>query len=531
MSSTSESEHYNNDEYQFDDIQEEQVNIRDEVKEVKKSQKKQTQQKKQSKKDNKEKKTNKDNKEKKTRVIKQEFSKKLLIHNLNSFYDNFKFKDADTIKDNKESGKSIVYLKNYSALDEFRNIMEQQEEDENRKGEKMKEKEKWDYITHSIWNFKLRGILTAINDFEIMKKKEDDNIDSTLLTDHILPQLHFDTIDKFDSKDIIGNIAEFFTSDKFKFKLFNAIFPHPAIKGKDSDNEKGEHLKKVYLQNISNYHDEYLKMLYNGKKTTADKLFKYACDQIADSIASESITSDKLFNADFKKLKDSFTSEEIKEYGERIKLAKYEKATAERYYKCYSLAIEQELTTEKKAKETYNNYKDIIKRFNDMSKDIMKADVRTKEKFVNKFVECFNEVNKYINYKSSIKTFIKDINCSKKLVFTQKFKQVLTKLITKDPTLTVKYSGETFNADYTKADNNDAHISGDIIQEERHPTKSLYDSLSKIGLIANNKVRKDIRVGIAIGLIDYIITEANAMNTKVKKAKTLKQQKKIIYIK
>ena len=161
----------------------------------------------------------------------------------------------------------------------------------------------------------------------------------------------------------------------------------------------------------------------------------------------------------------------------------------------------------------------------------MEADVSTLEKFINEFIKSFEEADKIIHYKGSIKNFIKDINCQKKLMFTQRFKQILTRILAKDQSVQINYSGQTFHAEYTKKEGAKVKLSGDIIQEEKHTFNNVYDTLGKIGLITGNRIRKDIRVGIGIAVIDYIMNEARITCNKAKKTKNDRQQRKIIYIK
>lgn len=475
----------------------------------------------------------KQQKKPKTRAkeIKQVFNPKFLTHSLNNFYGDYKFKDYAMIKDNKENNKIIIDINNYKALDEFKQTVESIEEQENRSGTKMKEADKWNTITHSIWNFKLRGILTAVNDNYMKKKTEDGTFDTSLFSDHLISQLEMDTIDEFDAKSIIGNIAEFLTSDKFKFKLYNSMFPHPMI-SQNAVSEKGEHLNKIYLQNISKYHDDYLKLLYSHKVSLEKDLFKFACDNIIkDNDISNKLTTDVLMNANYKNINESFSKEERTEFDSIIKLAKYEKTVAERYFKCYNLALEQNMISKADSTKLYKSYIGTIKTFRELSKSIINSDVSTLEKFVNVFVDTYKKADEFMKYKTSINNFIKDIDCQKKLMFTQRFKQILTKIIEEDKTLHVEYSGKTFKADFLKKDGNKAAISGDIIQEEKNTFNSVYDSLGKIGLIGGNKVRKDIRVGIGIGLIDYVISEVKIIEGRKKKPANDKRQRKIIYIK
>ena len=468
----------------------------------------------------------------KTREIKQSFNPKLLTHGMNSFYDDYKFKDASTIKDGKEQGKIIIDISKYTALDEFKRAVESHEESENRKSTKTKETEKWNAITHGIWNFKLRGILTAINDNFMKKKLEDGTIDTSLFTDHLISQLNLSSNEEFSPSGIVGNIAEFFTSSRFKFKLYNSMFSHPSLSPEKSEKDKGIHLNKLYLQNISKFHDEYLRMIYTGKVSSSTDLFKYACQKISKDITtSKDMTADRLFNADYKKLNESFTKDERIEFEKVIKSVKYEKVVSERYFKCYSLSLEQNLTDEKDAKKQYKAYVETIKHFQDVAKTIMASDVSTHEKFIDVFVSAYREADKLIHYKNSIKNFIKDIECQKKLMFTQRFKQILSRIISDDQSLVVKYSGQTFSAEFEKKDGKKAKVSGDIIQEEKHTFNSIYSILGKIGLIGGNKVRKDIRVGLGIGVIDYIIGETKIACSRMKKSKNDKHQRKIIYIK
>lgn len=456
------------------------------------------------------------------RKNKQEFSSRLLTHLMNTFYDDYKFKDISQLKEGKGGKQLIIDVHDYKALDELKKAIIDYDENANRTEKKEKEAERWTTITHAIWNFKLRGILTAINDNEVKKELDDG---TSLFMDHIVSQLEFNDIEQFNAKGVIGEISEFFTSDRFKFKLYNAMFPHPSL-STTATKGNGGHLNKAYLQNISNYHDYYLDQLYAGKVSAASDLFKYACEKIAsDDVIDKSITADRLFTTDYSD-KAAFTKEERNSLSEVIRKVKFEKNVSDRYFKCYNLAIEQKLIDAKTAQKQYKQYIKILKQFKSLADELQKADIGTKEKFINVFINAYRKADEFIHYKVSIKNFIKDINCQQKLMFSQKFKQALTHIITDDKTFAIKYVGDTFVATYTKGDDKKITIRGDIIQTTRHTSKSVYETLAKIGLICGNDIKKEIRIGVGISVVDYIINKAKIIASGGKS-----KQRKIIYIK
>ena len=481
----------------------------------------------QPKKETKQKRAKKETKPKqpKTETQKQTFNLKSMIRFLNSCYDEFNFKDIDPKKEEKKTSFKID-LTQYKAIEEFKKVLGEYEKEEQEKDTKAKESEKWNEITKSIFDFKLRGIMTLFNDFKLMKKDEaTKENDTRLFMDYIIPQLHFNEPEDFEVSQVRDNMAEFLTSDRIKFKLYNNMFPHPTIPPKEGKTES--RLNKVYLQNISKYHDKYLEMLYSGSVSSADELYEYACEQIAYR-STVGTTKDRLLNLSFDG-KHKLTKEERKfESDER--LARQEHHIAQRYYKCYAEAIVQELITKKEATKRYNEYMEKVQEYRDHAKDIMKDKTTKLNKFIDLFVSEFKTLNEDLKYNNSVKNYIHDIHAENILTFTPQFKQILTKIINGEKieltfTQNKRFIAKIMRKDAKTGKQKEKEVNELVIRERRHTFENMRDTLAKIGLIAGDNINKNVRIAIGVSIVDYIYTEARRITERSK------LPKKSIYLK
>lgn len=468
---------------------------------------------------------------------KAKFNNKTLLHYLNSCYNNFRFRDFKNVSEEKKS-MFKVNMSEFTALKEFKRLVEEFDEDEairQRKNEKPRKKEeKWNEITHAITDFKLRGILTIINDINISIKNEDGTKDTKIFTNYILPQLHFNEPEPFNISILKDKIKNFLTSDKLKFKLYNAMFPHPQMETKEG--AKDTKLSCYYLQNMSNYHDAYLELLYSGKVKSADDLYNLAAENIAKE-SKKLINVDDLLTLSFDKeaaKKEAKLSEEEKKY---YKMARFEHAVADRYFKCYQLAIEQNLTTLKEAKANYDAYNKKLDAFAAHADQIDKVKIDKLEKFIKLFIDEFTALNEDLKYNNSIKNYIADIGASDSLIFTQRFKQILMKVI-KGENIKITYdnNAKTFscsiNMTTRKTDKNgekieqvvNRRITDHVIQEQRHTFENTRDTLAKIGHMVRSGIDKNIRVALGIAIIDFIY------NTTTRITEKSKLPKKTVYI-
>jgi hypothetical protein len=394
-------------------------------------------------------------------------------------------------------------------------------------------------------DFKLRGILTVINDNKIFIKNEDGSIDAKLFTNYILPQLHFYKPEDFNVVGLKEKIADFLTSDKIKFKLYNAMFPHPQMELKKGTKET--RLNKFYLQNMSRYHNKYLEALYSGKVSSPDDLYKIAVECIVKS-SKKAVSAERLLNLSFDKAakgkkteEDKATkekkSEEDKLYEKYDKAARFEHSVADRYFKCYQMAIEQNMVTTKEAKALYDSYINKLEAYGEHSEAIRKQKIIKIEQFIKLFIDEFKELNEDLKYNFSIKNYIADIGAANSLIFTQKFKQILMRII-KGENIKVTYIENTksFSCKVnikTKQTNKAGEkvditieklLSDKIIQDQRHTVSNTRDTFAKIGRMVCDGVDKNIRVALGIAIIDYIYT------TSMRITERSKLPKKTVYI-
>lgn len=480
--------------------------------------------------------------QKKKKEVKQSvFSLKTLIHYLNVCYgDKFSFKDFTKLEGQDESklvNKNVVSLSDFSSLDELRMVIASSEIKE---FDKNTETEKWNFITHSIWDFKLRGILTAINDNKTYSKDEIGKEKShELLMKFIVPQLKYDQPYTFDQAEIKDAIVSFLKSERVRFKLFNNLFPHPELASKDG--KSSSHLNKLYLQNVSAFHDKYVRALFTKDKVkTKEDLFRIACEEISKSCGLEQVTPEFLMSFDWEHYKDmKFSKEDKEKLLPIIKKANKERNISAKYFNYIKTCLTMDDVDSHSMTQLYKQYKQTSEAFSALAESVQKMKQGTIKDFVTMFVKVFKELDEPLHYKHIFNTFIKDIGFNKKLVFTQKFKQVLSALI-KGSTMDITYIGNIFrNAkfDYTVTSKDgttktiEKNLEGEVIQEVKYSPKSTYNTLAKIGLFIEEpgkRIRKDIKVAIGVAIMDFIKTECDKMFSKKSMNSSIR---KIVYVK
>lgn len=485
----------------------------------------------QSKKDKTTKQDKKDKKEKTQKSEKKEeqkFDVKQLIRYLNTCYGtHLVFRDANDVKKNKKpidlDHKPVIKLSEIESVKIFEQTVNDFMKSKYVKDnfDNMKTSEKWNTITHSIYDFKLRGIMTTFNDCEILEK---DNEDSLLIS-HILPQLHYDKNEEFNKDIVKQNILEYLQSDIIDFKIYNSIFPHPDIK-QEEGSEKKTYLSKFYVQNKSKYHNDYLIQLFNKDNTS---LFDIACEKIASEAKNDKISKDFLLKYDYDLIKTNKISKEDKEFIEILKKAKSEKIISEKYIKHYTMCKEQGLLDNDNNKKLLKSYIDTRKQFKELRETISSMKNRTIEDFIEMFIYAFKEIAPIMKYKENIGMFIRDIKSQKILVFTTKFRKYIN-LLLKGENVKITYKQNTFVTDYKIKEK---ILEGEVIQVKQFAFDKTYNNLAKIGLYVESnpllKIPKSIRTGLGISIVDYIHNEALRYIPK-KRTESKKIQRKIIYL-
>ena len=471
--------------------------------------------------DNTDKQDNKQTKDNVPKKVKQspEFNPKTLIHYLNNCYGNkFIFKNGNDIEDTTDTkhSKIIIDISKIDSLDEFRFVM--CSIDAINKG--LKRKERWDKITHSVFDFKARGILTTINDFNLSTPKTDDY---KLLMDKIVPQLHFDNQNKFDMQECKSAIIKYLRSPMIRYKLMNKLFPHPDIKQNinNDDKKQGTFLNKLYIQTMSNYHDLFIKYIFEHNNTTVDNLYNIIYEKYSNTYKNK-VTKDMLERFEYDKLTSKeFVKSVDKNIIDIIRRVNTERNIANKYLKYFN--------TIGKNKETYSAYIKYINQFITSSKQLEKQQINLYKDFVNMFVNVFKWVNEPLKYNNNFISFIKDCDLDTVLLFGQKFKQAIKLLLTTDNT-TIQYNDNVFVCQYhktNKSGNDEVKtIEGEIIQETKYSPQRVYSNLAKIGLyVKGHDIRTDIRVGIGCIIMDHIREQAE------KHIKEGKRMRKCVYIK
>lgn len=424
------------------------------------------------------------------------FNRKTLIRYLNECYgERFLFKDGEKLLPEQAKGKVIIDLNKYSALDELRFVMYSID----MCNKKLPRKERWDMITHSLFDFKLRGILTAINDNELSteESRKYKEKDYKLLMDKIVPQLHFDAHHPFSMDEVKEDIAKYLRSQSIRYKLLNKLFPHPS-NGKVVDDKKvGAFVDKLYIQTMSKYHDLFIKHIFTAKSTAWQELFAIACKQLE---TANKLEKDFLLKYDWESFK---TTKHDKDLLPVLRQACAERNICQKYSKYFAtVGLDEAL---------YGEYKRIAGEFIKLATVVKDTPVASYKDFVAMIIKVFKAVDEPLHYGKSIIAFMKDAGVDKKAVFTTKFRQVLNDLIRNDD-IVVNYSGNMFMCNLqrrTKTGVVSKPFEGEVIQEHKYVPKQVFNTLTKIGLFVECKdARSDISCGIGCAIVDHIREEA-----------------------
>lgn len=455
---------------------------------------------------------------KKQQRQKAKFNINTLIRYLNTCYGNrFVFKDGQQLGD-KQQGKIIVDISNIEALDEFKFIMYAID----MVNKKLTRKERWDKITHSVFDFKLRGILTAINDNELStaESKKYKEKDYKLFMEKIIPQLHFDEQHDFNMEQAKTVMLSYLRSPLIRYKLLNKLFPHPEINKNETEKRRGVFLNKMYIQQMSMFHDDIINVLFTHKDITHAQLFAFICQKLAEQ-HKDKITKDILLKFDYERFKLNKPIKDLdKDVVAILKQANTERNIITKYFDYFNVVG--------LSKETYETYKTIANSFITTAAQLEKLPVSSYKDFINMFITVFKLVNEPLNYKFNVNSFVKDSKLHSIMQFTQKFKQVIGLLLITDTT-TINYNGNMFMCQYHKVDANGNHviknIEGEIIQENKYVPQRVFATLAKIGLYVEGKdIRSDISAGIGCMIMDYIREQAE------KHIKPSNKVRKCIYI-
>ena len=460
----------------------------------------------------------KEGKHKRQQRQRSKFNIKTLIHYLNTCYGNrFVFKDGQQLGD-KQQGKIIVDISKIEALDEFKFIMYAIDI----VNKKLTRKERWDKITHSVFDFKLRGVLTAINDNELStaESKKYKDKDYKLFMEKIIPQLHFDEQHTFNMEEAKQVMLTYLRSQAIRYKLLNKLFPHPEINTNADEKKRGVFLNKMYIQQMSMFHDDIIKVLFTHKDITHAQLFAFVCQKLAEQ-HKDKITKDVLLKFDYNRFKLNKPIKDLdKDVVAILKQANSERNIITKYIDYFNVVG--------LSNETYEKYKEIANSFITMSAQLEKLPVSSYKDFINMFITVFKLVNEPLNYRFNVNAFVKDSKLYPIMQFTQKFKQVIGLLLTTDTT-TINYNGNMFMCKVHKVDANGNDIiktiEGEIIQENKYVPQRVFGTLAKIGLyVEGNDIRSDISAGIGCIIMDYIREQAE------KHIKPTNKVRKCVYI-
>ena len=448
------------------------------------------------------------------------FNIKTLVHYLNTCYGNrFVFKDGEKLKDEqKKKGKIIIDLSKIESLEEFKFVMYAVD----LVNKKLTRKERWDKITHSIFDFKLRGILTAINDNELSsaESRKYKDKDYKLLMEKIIPQLQFDTQKDFNMEEAKEVMLKFIRSQTIRYKLLNKIFPHPSTKEEtEQSNKKGSaFLNKLYIQQMSSFHDVLIKFIFTHNNITSKQLFELVCQKLTEK--TDKITKDELINFDFEKLKQP---KELKEFDkdvlEIVRQANVERNVCQKYVSYFEkVGCSQEL---------YTTYKTIANELITLSAQLEKTPIGSYKDFINMFVKVFKAVDEPLGYRGLTISFMKDSKLTDVVQFSQKFRQVINHLVT-DEHIDITFNGNMFMCKLQKQTPKGDVVKvleGEIVQENKYIPQRVYTTLAKIGSYVQGKdIRTDISAGLGCVIMDYIRCEAE------KYVKQLSKVRKCIYI-
>ncbi len=441
--------------------------------------------------------------------------------------------------------KNIIDISKYTALDEFRTKVETyiSRLDKNEEKKKLTKAGRWTEIADSIFDFKLRGILSAILCFGVKPKDDDVEIDIDIFVDRLVSQLNFSERQDIGYEDYVKATKEFLMSNKIKTKLFNTIFPH-GIHETSKINDKGTSgINRIYLQHMSDYHELILDGLVHGKKeadivkevvtlyikTHAKKNKKivdfyndyHPCDHSKE--LDKYITSTKyVFDTD--KTKNDESKKIIKGLCKQVSIVKS-------FCYVFAAGVSESNMTEDEIEECYAKYQKALKTIKTYHDSLKKPPTNVYDftKFLVESVSMIGSIFNYNEAKNGLKLFTRDIKINN---LSNGYKQYVNKIIKGDIDISIIVNNPDDNRKFTAPHirpNSDKTYNGDVFNITSSSNEYTYNALSKIGLYGGNDIMKEIRAGIGVGIIDYIMTAVEYIAAG-SKART-SAQNMIIYIK
>ena len=440
-------------------------------------------------------------------------------------------------KPDKKPIHNVVDLQNYKGLKDFIETYEALVT--NDPNIQMSE------VIDATFDMRLRACLDIADTFKVNKPEN-------VFKSHVIPQLGFEVPKETSIQTFIEAINDFFKNeDKIKTKIYNAEFPHNVHdKTKDA---KGVNV--IYLQHISKYHDDVLKMVIEDELEDIEILreiqrkFAMDCDakgadvkekqrialqivhpEIAEKVINPPMIADPKHKGAM--IVDAKWPEKLKAVerkGREIVMTEEEMTANE---KTNVRALIRELTmvesfiriirgghesdTSVDLHECLTRYRHIYdetRKFYEAHK-VLKDD--SYESFIKYFIETVRFIKNKFNYKAPLKTFINDTKGKVQFKFNKKLRAEIEKAINKEKV----------------TDEDIARIAAEHKEEWMYiNSPKTYDInelsiYSKIGKYANIPITKDFRIGVGIAIVAYIQDQVALI-----RAANAKKRDIVIYIK
>lgn len=442
------------------------------------------------------------------------------------------------VKPDKRPLRNVIDLQDYKGLKDFIEIYETLiSKDPNIQ---MSE------VIDATFDLKIRSCLDIADTFKI-------NRSENVFRSHVIPQLGFSTPKETSINTFIDAINNFFENeDKIKTKIYNAEFPHNV-----HDNTKeAKGVNVIYLQHISKYHDDVLKMVIEDELDDIEILreiqrkFAMDCDvkgvtdvkekqrialqvvhpEIAEKIINPPkipdpkhkgvmITDPKWFEnlkvAERKGREIIVTDEEMTPVEKmNVKALVRELNMVESFIRIIKGGHEADPSVDlHECLAHYRHIYDETRKFYDAHK-VLKDD--SYESFLKYFIETVRFIKNKFNYKAPLKTFINDTKGKVQFKFNKKLRAEIEKAIKKD-----KLTDEDINRIATEHKSEWMYINSPKTYDINE--LSIY---AKIGKYANIPIVKDFRIALGIAIVSYIQDQVNII-----RAQNSKKHDIVIYIK
>lgn len=399
-------------------------------------------------------------------------------------------------------------------------------------------------VVDMTMDLKLRSFLSLVDTFKLNKFAED-------FDKYIISQLKFQPTREVTIETYIKTIDEFFANeDKIKTKIYNTEFPH----GTHNNVKTQSGVNIIYLQHISKYHDDILKMYIEegldyetilkriqikfAKEYTGTELgiqdqntFKVVKLSVQKQLVNDQIIPNVLtaLNEQTDKRKNSVSEGKwIKELdvigiNQQRKVNKYEIAAIKELVRELSIVNAflkilkggQEASPEVDLKDCLDRYRNIFNEIVEFRENHKDVELSYKG-FIRYLIESVRFIKSIFNYKYPLKTLINDSKNKVQFKFNKKLRSAIDELINVE------------EIDETKLDE---------LVKEFEPTWKFINSpkaydlhdlniYAKIGKYVNLNFTKDYRIGIGCAIVLYIQEQLELIRLSNAKKKDL-----IIYIK